>query len=579
MVSLGEDGLYHPASEDEIVWLVKRARREGRELRVRGAAHSVSLAIYADAPGPQENVVSRHTPPPSDEINVALDRYLGWRVKDEARRLVEVKAGTHLGHDPAEPSATLESSLLWQLAMCKHWALDETGGITHQTVGGFTATGSAGGSVKLSVNDNLWGFRLIDGRGEILNINRDDDPDAFHAMAPNLGLLGVVSKITFQCSENFAIAGTETTTTLEACPVDVLGDGDDDRPSLECFLREADYARLEWWPQRGAERILTWRARRVYPDAAFHPNPYRQFGRYPRLEQHFVSLIYTILGNLGDLGRAKRELAGDFDDLEAALGRDRQGQPGGRIRRAGARVCAHVARGAANTFVTVLTPFRSLIRCSIPTFFPLLLKWFVPLDTRARGEKHFADWAWHGLPMDNEASDVLLKTAFTELWLPISRARDAMEILHCHFSEPSDPHEAYRRTGTYAWELYAAKPTSFWLSPSYTSGDDDWKDGAFRIDPYWFAKNAGDPIEPFFREVWELLRGAGVPFRLHWAKYQPRISREEPDWLEFLCRQYPRWDDFLRLQAQHDPDNIFLTDYWRDRFGLWHLPRPNPAGS
>ena len=279
MVSLDEDGLYHPASEDEIVWLVNRARREGRELRVRGAAHSVSLAIYADAPGPQENVVSRHTPPPSDEINIALDRYRGWQVKDQARRLVEVKAGTHLGHDPAEPSATLESSR-WQLAMCKHWALDETGGITHQTVGGFTATGSAGGSVKFSVNDNLWGFRMIDGRGEIVDINRDDNPDAFHAMAPNLGLLGV-SKITFQCSENFAIAGTETTTTFEACPVDVLGDGDTTARRSSASSARSKYARLEWWPQRGADRILTWRAKRVRPDATFHPDPYQQFGPHP----------------------------------------------------------------------------------------------------------------------------------------------------------------------------------------------------------------------------------------------------------------------------------------------------------
>ena len=38
-----------------------------------------------------------------------------------------------------------------------------------------------------------------------------------------------------------------------------------------------------------------------------------------------------------------------------------------------------------------------------------------------------------------------------------------------------------------------------------------------------------------------------------------------------------RWDDFLALRAERDPNNIFLTDYWRDRLGLWDLPRPKPT--
>ena len=47
-------------------------------------------------------------------------------------------------------------------------------------------------------------------------------------------------------------------------------------------------------------------------------------------------------------------------------------------------------------------------------------------------------------------------------------------------------------------------------------------------------------------------------------------------WVDFFRAQYPRWDDFLRLRAERDPNNIFLTDYWRDRFGLWSEPHPSP---
>jgi hypothetical protein len=99
----------------------------------------------------------------------ALDKYAGWRVKDEERKLVEADAGVHLGADPSDPTggATLEASLLHGLWKERGWTISDTGGITHQTVSGFTATGSSGGSLQFSVNDNLWGFRAIDGTGEV----------------------------------------------------------------------------------------------------------------------------------------------------------------------------------------------------------------------------------------------------------------------------------------------------------------------------------------------------------------------------------------------------------------------------
>jgi D-arabinono-1,4-lactone oxidase len=121
----------------------------------------------------------------------------------------------------------------------------------------------------------------------------------------------------------------------------------------------------------------------------------------------------------------------------------------------------------------------------------------------------------------------------------------------------------------YAWELYAAMPTPLWMNASHSSGDDEWKDGAFRIDPYWFEANPGDPSVTFWPQFWQLLRDNGVPFRLHWGKYQPVIKPGDRDWVDFFKGRYPRWDDFLRLRAERDPNGVFLTGYWRDRFGLW----------
>jgi D-arabinono-1,4-lactone oxidase len=119
-------------------------------------------------------------------------------------------------------------------------------------------------------------------------------------------------------------------------------------------------------------------------------------------------------------------------------------------------------------------------------------------------------------------------------------------------------------------------PTPFWLNAAHTSGDDEWKDGVLRVDPYWFADNAENPAETFYARLWDLLRDNGIPFRLHWGKMQPVYEQGDRSWVDFFRVQYARWDDFLRLRAERDPNNIFLTDYWRDRFGLWDEPQPSP---
>jgi len=582
------DGFFHPASEAELVALVQMAYRGGRQLRVRGAAHSVSHAIYPDPEGELPNSVEQQTPPPGDNVSVMLDRYRGWRVVDEERRLVEAQAGIHLGGDPSDPTgtATLETSLMWQLWTQKGWAVSDTGGISHQTVSGFTATGSSGGSIQFSANQNLHGFRVIDGTGEVQSFSRDDaDPDLFYAMAPAMGLLGVVSAITLECVDTFNITGQEAISTFADCAIDLLNSESGARPSFDAFVRDADYARVEWWPQRGVDRVLVWQAQQIRPELGFRPTSYTQFGDDPEATEVLAGVVFTILGNLDDLGLAKEKLSGTYELIDQALEALAKANGLGPIGELIAKVLGEIVEHGLDAGITMLEPLAPLIKREIPEFFPKLLELFVPLDAdkdgMAKGEpQSFRDWAWQGLPMDNQASDVLVPAEFTEIWLPLARAAEAISLLRDWFAEPKDAHECYGRTGLFSWEFYAAGPTSFWMNASYTSGTDDWRDGVFRIDPFWFAANA-DPIDSFYAPLWQLLRDAGIPFRLHWGKFQPKCVPGDRSWVDFFRAQYPRWDDFLALRAQRDPNNIFLTAYWRNVFGLWDAPQPTPrpAGS
>jgi D-arabinono-1,4-lactone oxidase len=178
--------------------------------------------------------------------------------------------------------------------------------------------------------------------------------------------------------------------------------------------------------------------------------------------------------------------------------------------------------------------------------------------------------------MDNAVSDILVPAEFTEAWVPLSRGGEVMRLLRDYFAAPSDDGEALERAGTFSWEFYAAKPEQFWLNASHSDGKDEWREGVLRIDPYWFVDNAADPAETMFAGLWSLLREASIPFRLHWGKFQPLDRDGDRDWVDFFRSQYPRWDDFLALRAKRDPNNIFLTGYWRSRFGLWDEPSPVP---
>jgi len=487
-----EHGFYHPSSEEQICALVRRAHRDGVQLRVRGSGHSVKASIYTDGFGKSRAKKSG--------IDVMLDR-LAAITFDDAKKQVTVGAGCHLGRDPRDPTGTSteENSLFYQLDQ-KGWAISDMGGVTHQTVGGFMSTGSSGGSVRNSFGGHIVAMRLIDGRGAIHELTETAAPELFSAAGVSLGLLGIMTSVTFQCVDKFNIAGQEAITADEGCELDLFGPGRSGRPSLQTFLTDTPYARLVWWPQSGVERVAVWQARPIDPAEDFHPQPYEEFPRILNSTlpaQVAGCAIYTLIGRWPD--RLKGVLQ------------------------------------AINYPRVVL---------------PRILKWFVPLDG-ARGPQRFRDTWWRGLPMDNQVNGKLFPTDFTEIWIPISRAQEVINALRNHYRE-----KGMAATGSFACEIYAAKGSRFWLSPAF--GED-----AVRVNLFWFGYNKGNPRE-YYRQFWELLKGFG--FRLHWGKHLP----EDPTgaWAEYLSRQYPRWKEFMDLREELDPNQIFVTDYWRRQLAI-----------
>jgi len=171
------------------------------------------------------------------------------------------------------------------------------------------------------------------------------------------------------------------------------------------------------------------------------------------------------------------------------------------------------------------------------------------------GSEQFWDH-WHrGLPTDNTISDLWMPTEFTELFIDIRHTTKTMRRLRDFWRDD----ERMERTGPYTTEVYPSKESQFWMSPSF-------RRRSVRVDMLWFKSGKTNPDQAFYPQYWELLRP--LSFRFHWGKHlSPAESSTGVAYRRAVIGEqlYQRWMD---LRARLDPDQIFVTDYWRGHLGI-----------
>ncbi len=511
--------------------------------------------------------------------------------------------------DDTQPSpwheGTWEASLNSKLFHDWHLALSDLGGISHQTIAGFISTGSAGGTVKWSVHDVIAKLRVVDGDGNVKELTPNGpDADWFRAAGIGMGLCGVITSVTFRVEPRFDIVGSETISETGQC--DVL-DFYDDRPhsglpSLEKFLLETDYTRLMWWPQRNFDRLVVWQAKRAPYEESRTIVPYKEIAAFPVLSQVAASVIYTILGNLDDPQRAIQALApirkhaavtergGDFKkslrrtlrpaadpDFSyeeqrmlpwlSAIYEKLRGERHDPITLAAIwiPVVEFLVTGSDEMIalamkLPIFAPLIKLLGALVPKTVGDILGLFVTTGFGGAPQtQHFADRSFLGLPMDNQMDDILMPTWFTELWIPFSpgdgTVRKVIQAMRKVFDADGTAEGCYRATGPFSFELYAAKADDrFFLSPATGTKN------VFRVDVFWFGRNAGDPVTDFYPQFWDALEP--FDYRLHWGKF---LTPPNP---AKLTARYPDFAKWKAVRDRVDPGNIFVTKYWRDHLGL-----------
>lgn len=506
--SLDSRGYVHPQSEEQLCLLVRHAREHGKSIRVRGSGHSVPGAIHADSRFGEGRL----------RIEILLDRYAGVTF-DDARRQVTVQAGCRFGHDPHDPTlrSSLEAGLCFQLEQ-RGWALPNLGGITHPTVAGFLSTGSAGASVEHVLSACVVSMRIIDGTGQVREYSRENDRDTFAAALISMGLLGIISTVTLQAEPRYDVIGSEVVTTVAKAAFNMFRRGPG---SLEEFLRTTEYARVLWWPQRGVDKLSVWQARRMTP-ADYDDETGPPWALHARRYHAFDPVLGSKLPLQAAAGAALAVIGGGQAAIEALAG-PMFGGLGAML--AEQRLTTTLSGAITNAFVP-----------------------------ESREPRRFWEPWWSGLAMDDGIDERLLPTSFTEVWLPLSSAGEAMARLRELFAR--DPGAA----GHFVVELYASGPGEAWLSPA---GDEP----ALRLNFFWLMRNPEDPRDRHFPKLWDALAGLGA--RLHWGKILPHDAAASAT---ALAAMYPRWTDFAKLRAELDPDDVFLTKYWSAHLGLGEAP-------
>ncbi|MBK5228583.1 MAG: FAD-binding protein [Actinobacteria bacterium] len=198
---------YHPVDETGAAEVVRQGAEQGRPLKPVGGALSWSdaPAISADA--------------------MRFDRMARIVEIDAGRKRVRVQAGARL------------SSV--NQALAQHGlALDNFGSIVMQTVGGYLGTGSHGTGGRTPIlASSVTHLRLIDGLGEVHELDDAHEPELFSAARVHLGCLGVVTEVTFQCVDAFDLEERLELVDLETALAD-----------LDRIVDDNDYVKLWWLP-------------------------------------------------------------------------------------------------------------------------------------------------------------------------------------------------------------------------------------------------------------------------------------------------------------------------------------------
>jgi L-gulonolactone oxidase len=266
-----------PRSTGEVADVVRRARVEGRRVKVIGSGHSFTAAAMTNG------------------VLLSLERMRRVVSIDTERSRVTVQAGITL-HDLNEELAAVGL------------ALPNLGDIDVQSVAGAINTATHGtGLAWGNLATMVVGMELVDGRGDVVRCDESAESEVWSVARVGVGALGVVTEVTLQCVPAFNLHAHETIEVFD----DLLDDVTDGVPT---FATSADHAEFFWMP--GARRCQVKRNRRT-------DEPARPPSRFAYVRDKYVA-ENAAFGLVCRVGRRFPSLAPRVAKLVAGVASERE---------------------------------------------------------------------------------------------------------------------------------------------------------------------------------------------------------------------------------------------------------------
>lgn len=181
--------VYYPENLEDLKAIVKRARSEGKTIRVSGGGRGKNRGSYSISP-----IVKNE-----GGIIVKLENLTkGYAHNDNSRR-VTVEAG-------------MKVAQLEELVSRNHLSFEAMLVPTFVEVGGAVALGCHGSGLNQgTLSDHVISMDIVTADGSVKTISESDDPELMRAARVNLGALGIVYTVTFQCVEQFKLKSVNET--------------------------------------------------------------------------------------------------------------------------------------------------------------------------------------------------------------------------------------------------------------------------------------------------------------------------------------------------------------------------------
>jgi L-gulonolactone oxidase len=251
------ENYFEPETEAQIIEVVHFAGRQRKKIRVIGSGHSFSpIAI-------------------SNEILVSLKNY---------RKLISV------GKDSISCQGGMYLYELYSILKENKLSLPNFGVINKQTVAGALATGTHGSGLKhRSISAEIEHLRIVTASGEVLEINRDTvwrigdkELNLWDAASISLGMLGIVTAVTFRCEPLFYLRSEES-----------VIDFDEFIEYMDDYARRYEYFKAWWFPH--TNKVYLFKAERINEERYNEKNKLEKFSNEQKMRDHEIDALTTPL--------------------------------------------------------------------------------------------------------------------------------------------------------------------------------------------------------------------------------------------------------------------------------------------